>query len=471
MPNFACVSAVNPMFTRLLRMRLLPAILLTLLPITAPCAADSLEAIHRQWQQLRDAGDIAPAFGELVFIAPDAYSAKGATAGLPSSAAQRTTTQQLFELAERAAQLGEAALALRLATEAVHADPACEPARRALGYERHDGQWLTPYQLRMAKRGEVWHGKYGWIAPDDLPQYEEGRRKHRGRWITSDVDARLHSDIRQGWQVRTDHFNVTTNHSLEAAAGLAAQLEQLYQVWQQLFADFHLDDRKLRDRFAQGRVPGVRARPFQVVFHRSRDEYNAALRSRQPRIAETIGIYFDHQREAHFFAADDGIDRPTLYHEAVHQLFFESVRATRDPGRDDNFWAIEGVALWFESLRRHETERGLHFTIGEPDAGRLPAARQRRLVDGYRVPLAELVAFGKRDFQERTDLAPLYSQAAGLGHFFVQTPEFRPAFVAYLGQIYAGRAEPATLAELTGRDYAELDTQYEAFLREAEGFR
>lgn len=424
------------------------------------CAADSVEKIRTEWSALR--ATPSPAFGHRLNIAPDAYCPR------PERPADRDRAEHLYALARRAAEQGEAALALRLATDAVQADTDFESARRVLGYERYEDRWLTSYQLRMAKRGKQWHDEFGWIEPEDLSRYEAGERKQGRVWVPAEIDARKHSDIAKGWQIRTDHFAVTTNHSLSEAARLAGRLEELFQVWRQLFADFYIDDGELSARFEKSRVPGVRSRPFQVVLHRNREQYVRHLITRQPRIAETIGIYFDREREAHFFVAAEassaGADA-TLYHEAVHQLFQESERKRREAGGGDNFWAIEGVATYFESLGRHaDNEYGVYFTIGEPNAGRLPAARQRLLEEGYRVPLAELVLLGKGDLQTRRDLAPLYSQAAGLATFFMADDELRPAFAEYLKRLYAGRTEPATLAELTGKTYAELDAKYRAFL-------
>ncbi len=432
--------------------------------MVCPCApgafARSVDEIRAAWQSVRGYEPLH--FGELIFVASDDYSGEVA-----NRQADPTRANQLTELAYQAADCGEAALAIRLATEAVCADPECEPARLALGYEKHNGHWLTPYGARMAKRGLEWNSQFGWIAPDDLPRYEAGERRYRRRWISADNDAERHATIKDGWQVRTDHFNVTTNHSLTAGVQLAAKLEQLYQVWHQLFADFAIDNGELRARFEHHRVPGVRSRPMQVVYHRSRDQYNQRLRSRQPRIAETIGIYFDHEREAHFFYSPDDTTDATLYHESVHQLFQESDRARRDPGVNDNFWAIEGVACWFESLLPQPSHSyGMCYTIGTPTSGRLPAARHRLLVDGYRVPLADLVALGKPQLQRRTDLGPLYSQMAGQAAFLMFDVGRRGAMVAYLKEIYTGNADPASLANLTGQSYASLDAQYREFLEQ-----
>ncbi|QDU55493.1 hypothetical protein [Aeoliella mucimassa] len=422
--------------------------------------AQTVDEIRTQWQSLRRFQ--SPPVGQWLAVAADDYS--GTTSTSPADPEQ---AEKLSQLAHKAAELGEAALAIRLATEAVDADPNCESARLALGYERYEDRWLTAYGVRMAKRGQVWNADYGWIEPEDLARYQAGERPMRRRWVSAEVDAEAHREIEEGWQIRTDHFVVTTNHSLEAGTHLAAKLEQLYQVWLQLFADFAIDNSELLDRFEKHRVPGVRSRPFQVVFHRDRDQYNRQLLRRQPLIGKTIGIYFDHQREAHFFHSTEFSIDSTLLHESVHQLFQESDSARRDPGTKHNFWAIEGVACWFETLAPVAAEQGERlFTIGTPTAGRLPGARLRLVEQGYHVSLAELVSLGKNDLQQRSDLAPLYGEATALAAFCLQTPPRHRSFVEYLQQVYAGKDDSTTLAELMGASYPELDAEFQQFVRQ-----
>ena len=137
----------------------------------------------------------------------------------------------------------------------------------------------------------------------------------------------------------------------------------------------------------------------------------------------TLGIYFDHRRSSHFFAGPEQ-DSGTIYHEAVHQLFQESARSGKHVGALSGAWAVEGVACYFESLTAlSSTPQGRIFSLGESGAGRLRAARHRRLVDNYYVPLQELTTLGMTDLRRREDVARLYSQSAGLATF---SPDFSP---------------------------------------------
>ncbi len=175
----------------------------------------------------------------------------------------------------------------------------------------------------------------------------------------------------------------------------------------------------------------------------------------------TLGIYFDSTRTAYFFAGEEQ-EPGTLFHEATHQLFHEMRPAARDVGREANFWIVEGIACYMETLALHDD----YATTGGANAGRMPAARHRLLEDDFYVPLAELVRFGMLPLQQDSRLPRLYSQCAGLTDFFMHAADgrYREALVGYLAAVYAGRATTATLAELTGAGYEDLDRQYREFI-------
>jgi hypothetical protein len=422
----------------------------------------------------------APGSGSLLFVVPDAYSLSDKAAGDGNAAARNEYAKALFALAKRAAEAGQLSLAFQWATETLRENPDHADARRVLGYAKHNGEWLTPFGVRMAEAGKQWHAKFGWLTPGEASRYEAGERLAGKRWVTTEEDAARHRDIKSGWQVRTDHFLVTTNHSLEAAAELAARLERLHQVWRQLFAGFYLTENEVRRLFAGERQPRKQVRPFRVYYHRDRGEYTAALRKKQPRVGETLGIYFDDMREAHFFAGDVAtagsavagttggppVATATLYHEAVHQLFQETKPAANRVGLLANFWIVEGVATYFETLSEHsDPVAGLYFTIGESQAGRLPAARER-LIEGFYVPLAELTRMGQRDVQRHAEIGKVYTESTGLAAFLMdaEAGRYREPLVQYLDAIYEGRDNDRTLAEVTSRGYDELDAAYHRYM-------
>lgn len=408
--------------------------------------------------------------GEVLVVAPDVYAQRRPTEADPEQAAK------LLAEAKRAAEGGQVSVALQLASRALLFDPDEPTCRNVLGYAQTSvtgvgHRWLTSFQKKQIERGLVWDANFGWIKSDLLPRYQAGERRNGRRWMSVADDAQLHATIEDGWRVRTDHFQVTTNHSLEAAAAIGAELEQVFQVWRQLFAGYYLGGADVRARFAGTRSARGRSKPFNVFYHRDKAGYVAHLRHKQPRIDITEGIYFADVREAHFFAkaaeeerSEEGFHLPpAAVHEAVHQLFQESKRARREVGEKHSNWAVEGVACYFESLRPVAPGQ---FEIGGFNAGRLPHARYRLVNDRYLVPLEEMVSLGRVGLQQRDDVSRLYGQAAAVVTFLMHAEDGqrRESFVAYLEQLYAGKAREGALAASLGEPLTDLQLSYHRWL-------
>jgi hypothetical protein len=208
----------------------------------------------------------------------------------------------------------------------------------------------------------------------------------------------------------------------------------------------------------------------QVVYFRDKQQYVDALKPSQAQIEMSIGFYSDSARSAYFFASDDAYVG-TLYHEGAHQLFRETPPSAVDPGRKNNFWIVEAIACYMESLTEHrllENETyGSYITLGGEDAGRIPAARKRLLDDNFYVPLRELAAYGMNDLQHDPRLPAIYSQISGQAWFLMHADQvrYRGPLMNYLIAVYTGHAGVDTLEKLTGEKFEQLDRQYREFLK------
>jgi hypothetical protein len=375
-----------------------------------------------------------------------------------------------YEMARKAVRSGQAGLAFMLALDAIEANPDYEPARRLFGYQKYRDQWRTLYETRKLRGGFVWNEKFGWLPKAYERRYENGERYCDGRWVSAEDDAKRHSDIRSPWKIETEHYVIRTNSSLEQGVAVGVKLEQLNRLWQRLFIRYYASEADVVALF-EGRLKRAMASPLRhnIVYFRDRNDYNRAMRSINPDIEITCGIfYFDsnHPPCAYFFAGQ-GSDERTMYHEATHQLFHESKMVVPDAGRQYNFWIVEGIAMYMESLRREDG----YDVLGGFDDERLYAARYRLLHDNFYVPLFEFVDFGREKLQKDPRIKTLYSQAAGLTHFLIYYDEarYRDALVSYLSNVYAGRDNHDTLSKLTGAGYSDLDKQYREFLEGKKG--
>lgn len=435
--------------------------------LAAWCDGEGLDeqaAITRRWARPRDPQQLQL----IVLSAADQATTLTGTESASAAnwherfwAQRRDQAEALFALARTALRQQQVSRAFELVLAAVRENPDHEAGRRMLGYQRYEGGWYTPFEIRRLRSGKVWHERFGWLPASHVERYENGERFVNGRWMTAEREAELRSDIRFGWRIETEHYDLLTNHSLEAGVRLGQRLEQLYRAWQQTFTGYYTSADQLAALF-EGRGPSRRGETrHRVVYFRDQGEYQLALRSILPADVETTGFYWGDRRTAYFYARDEQ-DDGTLLHEATHQLFSETRPVVRDIGREANFWAVEGIACYMESFRQQDDT----FLVGGSGAVRFRDARHRLLESNFYVPLVELNRHGMLSLQRDPDIRMLYSQSAGLMHFLMHYDEgrYRDALVAYLVAIYTGRDTPLTLAQLTGTPYDALDRQYREFM-------
>ncbi len=368
----------------------------------------------------------------------------------------------LYKMAQSAVRNGKAGLAFELVMAAIHANPDFEPVRKMLGYQKYHDQWRTFYAAKKLRDGSVWSDKFGWLPKSYLPRYEDGQRNLDGRWVSAAEDADHHRDVNHGWHVETEHYSIHTDDSLEAGVALGVKLECLNRLWQQIFLGYYASEADVVAWFdGRSRPQTGPLKRHEVLYFRDRDDYNRSLKPAVPNIEISIGLYFGRTRQAFFFAGKDSDDE-TLYHEATHQLFYETRPVSPEPGSKFNFWVVEGIALYMESLRQEDG----YYVLGGFDTQRLADAKYRLLEDNFYVPLQEFAGYGTEKIQTSPVIGKLYSQAAGLTHFLIHYDggRYRDALIAYLTAIYTGRDQPDTLVKLTGTSFADLDKQYREFI-------
>ena len=349
--------------------------------------------------------------------------------------------ESLFAEAKQALEADQPARAFQLLYEVLRENADHAEARRILGYKKGiGGQWTTPeWERTTVTPVRIPHPKLGW------PSY---------------------------LRLEGPHFEIFTNAGEREAREASRQLEDLYVLWQQVFFRYWANRAGLAARFAGGNEPLARPRPkMQVALFKTREQYVAKLAPTHPEIGITLGIYLDKDHLSCFYAGDTSV-YPTWHHEATHQLFQEGAPGVTDqPGEDQNFWAIEGAALYLESLQKRVQKRGHSFsdgywTVGGCEADRLQFARYRALSGDFYEPLGRLQTLGRKQVQESPDIRKLYAQAAGLSHFLIDGDggKHREAFVDLLTAIYQGNDQPGTLAERTKTPSDKLDEQYHQFL-------
>jgi hypothetical protein len=161
-------------------------------------------------------------------------------------------------------------------------------------------------------------------------------------------------------------------------------------------------------------------------------------------------------------AENDPSIRATWLQEQAHQLFQETGVTKKNAIEDGDVWAVEAVAMYFESMSEYDR----HVTFGGFEARRLQFARIRINRQGFYVPLQQLVQLGREKYQTSENVRSLYSQSAGLAHFFMSAKngKYRDAFLDYIKLVYQNRSQPDSISTLIGQPFEKLDSEYKAFL-------
>lgn len=379
---------------------------------------------------------------------------------------------ELYKLSRRALDSGYFGYAYDLIRELAQHHTDHEKARELLGYVAYEKRWVTPYARTMMLKGFIWNDQFGWIERKNEARYLNGERIVDGRWMSKEKEAEIRRDFRHAWEIKTDHYLIKTNHSLERGVELGRALEDFHEFFHQTFVGFFNEPEHLQKKFAGTTKSSSRiVDPFEVHFYHTREEYVARLKPHFPDIDKTNGIYLTtgpEGRTAHFYFDPDGNHEATLFHEATHQLFYESHLQHRPIADKANFWIIEGIACYMESFRRDNGE----FSIGDPQYIRFVGAQANFINLKYYVPLQDFTAMGMQAFQTAPMLAKNYTQASGLALFFMHYDggRYRDALMAHLADLYSNNARkrdfPRSLDELTGEPFSELDHQYGDYLHE-----
>jgi hypothetical protein len=386
-------------------------------------------------------------------------------------AQQQNYATELYALSRQAANAGHIGFALDLIREVARQNSDHIQARKILGFVRNGDEWVSAFESQMLKDKRVWTDEFGWLPKDQVARYERGERYYKRQWMGAAKEADLRRDFVNAWEIRTEHYLVKTNHSLERGVALARKLEDFHGLFFQMMAGFFNSTAEVQQLFAgtNSRPIASDARRNVVHYYRTREEYIAVLKpeTKQP-IEITKGIYFPTNQIAFFFYDPESDDDSTLYHEATHQLLSGSRPRNIEVGVKSDFWIIEGIACYMESFQRE----GNRFSVGDAGNQRLQAARTHFIKDDYYVPLREFTRMGMTAFQTAKEIRKNYSQGAALTHFFMHYDDsrYREALIEYLSQIYspkkAEREHPESLSDLTGVDDEELDRQYAEYIRQ-----
>lgn len=438
-----------------------------------------------------------PPDGPLRFVPLPEVAEKPAPDELGPDAARpifSATTRSLFELAQRAAapgveRFGIAAECLR---DVLARDPGHPEARRLLGFVPHgEGGWATPQAAQNLGSGMVLHPVFGWVPGDWTEHLDAGElpapradANAPVRWLPAEEADALRRDFNQRpWKISTEHFDIATNVPLAEAIVFGRRLEALHDVFETVLADL-LDPaasplaRRFREPVRQAQPESSR---HVVWYLASRDEYVALARNRFGRDESlSLGFYLDPRESRRFrqpprsyFYRDPDQSLTalaTLFHEASHQVLFETAGPTQFDRNVGQYWVWEGLGTYFETFTPLEDGS---YELGGRVGPRVAKARTDIVEENRLVPLSEFTAMGEARFKDETLVYSYYAEAMAWTLFLMHHDHarHRDAFLEYVRDAYRGRFRPSVagrkLIDRLGVDGPSLDGQLRTYLGEA----
>lgn len=388
---------------------------------------------------------------------------------------KRTYADELYAFAEHFGEKKRGYDVVACVLTTLFVNPDHEKARNFLGYKLLDGYWRSSWEQRQLSKGLVPTEKYGWIPEEYVERYQKGDRFYKNRWISEQEEAKKILESASGWRVETEHFTVLSRVSLERGVEISRFLEAFYETWRRLFYKFIASESQWNSRLYT--CDEMISKRHKVILYRNRNEYLKELKKHDPNVAFSVGGYFPEFQCTFVYESEEEGDSATLLqllaHETTHQLFDECATSSQSRNkvhfktlaRVGNFWAIEGISVYAETFRLDSS--GIKATLGGyKDVFRIQCALESLFENHDYLPLRQYAGLSREDFQNRRDIATLYSQAAGLSFFFMHynNGEYRDSFISYIYDIYQGMDRLDTLEQLTGKTFEELDEEYKNFM-------
>jgi len=410
-----------------------------------------------------------------------------------SLAPRDAAATRLLALAAKAAKIGRYSLADDCLRGVIARRPNHKEARRLLGYIPRAGGWATPYAAERLNVGWVDHPTFGWVPESWVPHLEKGRRPGLVKpgkpvefpgpltpgkpvtWMPTDHAEDPNCNIDKGWSIETAHFVIRTNVPLSEAITFGRKLEAFHDLFFALMSDVAGRDSPLAQRYDTPSPARVQSRKHRIWYFAAQAEYVNYLRPTHGDGVEVEIGHYDRPTKpggwgtSYFFRDLEGtmgVDA-TLYHEASHQLLFESAGRRAFEANAGNFWVFEGLGTYFETLTPQPDGS---LQIGGLVGPRVAKARANILDDGDYLPIGELVELDQATFSGDSEIYLRYAESMALVVFLMQGDgrAYREPFLDYArdatrGNLRRGRGRP--LEARLGVPYATLDRRFLAFLK------
>ncbi|MBI2921259.1 MAG: DUF1570 domain-containing protein [Planctomycetes bacterium] len=327
-----------------------------------------------------------------------------------------------------------------LATRASAAKSAEAFIKRALEYD-------PDCKEAREKAGQAFVEGCGWVSKAEAEKRAQGLLPIGGQWLPAKDVVERRKKWAEAWVVKGEHFEVTSNHSLEGATDLLARAEEMYGA--------------LMREFSGVVAPPKLDAPMKIAYFATRadlDEHDRAAHPGRPYLTSWPGFFLADDKLCHICPMAPHVIttiQDTVRHEGCHQVTYFMIPAIGDYTQRPCYWVIEGLAAYFETTEVRDGK----ILVGSPTHLRIRTAREE-MAAGKAVPLVELFRMNQSSTQ------PWYPQAAGVVHFFLNAADgkYHKAFCEFYRIVQEGTAGEDTFQKAFGRGPETFEKEWREWI-------
>ncbi|MFN0244726.1 MAG: DUF1570 domain-containing protein [Planctomycetota bacterium] len=266
-----------------------------------------------------------------------------------------------------------------------------------------------------------------------------------GKWTDWRKIESMRASWKTPWELRSSHYRLRTNLPMSDAVRALLDLECLYFAFYDLFGA----EMMLRET----------VEPLEAHVHADAESFPVAYVGRS--------AYFDAAIDRLVVDASKGIHRGLLFHEAVHQLLFNTAVETASSIGDLPAWLDEGLAEYMSWSMSGTASRA---TFDEEAIARNHFERHAAAIES--IELERLLVFGTEDFlTPQSELK--YAAAYTFVHFCLhgQGEKFRRRFFDFVRGAYKGQGSPTHFKDALATPEDELERAWRAHVARGGGRR
>jgi hypothetical protein len=282
------------------------------------------------------------------------------------------------------------------------------------------------------EKGEVRIDNFGWLPAISAGNIQKGLYEYKGKWLPKNEVEKLRIKWDDAWDFKSDHYLLKANIPFKKSLETLKNLEYLYNVFVNIF-------------YGIEGFSAQNCRIFNVYYIKNLGEFISVTGQK-----DSLGYFNRFSRIAYVWEFEKNVneikqrgstEQEILFHEGTHQLLELIMNSYNSPDAP-NYWVVEGVACYFETLRNIR---------GTPVFGNRIARFFECKDNVNKRNYKHLKDFVKLNHDEIEADSANHAQALGLTLFFMKHKKYQLRFLEYIIKVYQ-----------TG---GKLENNFEEFMR------